>query len=251
MNPSDKMQLLKNYSNRRKADGVSAIEIGHSLVRDNLESSLSEDDETKQPSVSIRNDASVNGKKLMLDSEPYKFDTVVLDTPDIDLDDDDFRPLSFNTKVMSADEQSKSTYEEIKQFIMSIDCSRGLESAYAEFDNTLLSMSSDASSDLTNSQILILVSTMIVKLEELNSYNYPELDLNAVKDKLDNEGKRAVTSNNFEQYFFTSFFTHYQTIELEQFNKLKETYSSKIEQFSNFQQKKGEMLMTLLKWLIN
>ena len=251
MNPSDKMQLLKNYRNRKKTSDAPSVEIGESVLLSNLEGGDSSKPESEvDNSIVKRNDIKTNGKKLLLEQESFSFETVVSDVPDFD-DDDGFKPLTFSANVMSEEENSRNIYEELKQSIMSIDCTKGPDHAYAELDSMLLSMSEESSNELTNSQLLILVSTMIVKLEELNSYNYPELNLHEVKSKLDSDGKRAATSSNFEQYFFTSFFTYYQTIELEQFNKLKSVYNSNIEQFSNFQQKKGEMLMTLLKWLIN
>lgn len=242
MSPSAKMELLKKYNEDRKArnKGISANEGKLDEIRET---------DVEEKEQVLRNDINRNGKSFIF-NESISFDKVVIDDSIFE-DDSDFRPISFSANVTSVDEKTKTTYEDIKQSIISIDCTKGLDTAYKELDANLLSMSDNASSNLTNSQLLILVSTMIVKLEELNSYNYPELDLNEVKVKLDADGRRAVTSSNFDTYFFTSFFTHYQTIELEQFNKLKSVYSSNIEQFSNFQQKKGEMLMTLLKWLIN
>ena len=237
MRPSDKMQLLKSYRNKTRAV------VNSESVLDEIKPVV----ESKTPV--LRNDANVTGKELHFDSAPLRFEATVQE-PILD-DDFGFKPLSFGANVTASEEQSKDIYEELKQAIMSIDCTRGLEHAYKELDDMLTKMSDDASEELTNSQLLVLVSTMIIKLEELNSYNYPELDLTEVKNKLDSDGKRAATFVNFEEYFFTSFFTHYQTIELQQFTELKSRYNSDIEGFSNFQQKKSEMLMTLLKWLIN
>lgn len=241
MSPSAKMELLKKYNANMKARNRGEL-------NNKPEDSLKPIEDYSKETI-LRNDINRNGKEFIFDDK-LTFDKVVIDDS-VFQDDNEFRPISFGANVASIEETTKTTYEDIKQSIVSIDCSKGLDYAYKELDNSLLNMSANASSNLTNSQLLILVSTMIVKLEELNSYNYPELDLNEVKAKLDSDGKRAVTSSNFDTYFFTSFFNHYQTIELEQFNKFKSVYSSSIEQFSNFQKKKGEMLMTLLKWLIN
>lgn len=248
MTPSDKMQMLRNYRDKSKKAAIPNVEIGESKVLSGINEHIAEEAPKAQVSPLLRNDALTNGKKLQLDTETYKYTTVVGETDEFD---DVFKPLSFNMNYTTEEKPSRSLYEEIKQSIMSIDCTKGLEEAYSELDNLLAHMSEDTSSELTNSQILILVSTMIVKLEELNSYNYPELSLGSVKERLDSEGKKAVYSSQFNMYFFEEFFTYYQSIELEQFNKLKENYSSSIEKFSEFQQKKGEMLMTLLKWLIN
>lgn len=241
MSPSAKMELLKKYNANMKARN--RVELNNKT-----EESLKPVKDDSKETV-LRNDINRNGKEFIFDDK-LTFDKVVIDDS-VFQDDNEFRPISFGANVASIEETTKTTYEDIKQSIISIDCTKGLDYAYKELDNSLLNMSANASSNLTNSQLLILVSTMIVKLEELNSYNYPELDLHEVKVKLDSDGKRAVTSSNFDTYFFTSFFNHYQTIELEQFNKFKSVYSSSIEQFSDFQKKKGEMLMTLLKWLIN
>lgn len=188
------------------------------------------------------------------DNKQFSFKPVISDSASFmeDIDEvSDFQPLSLANKIAAEEADNTDLYDELLKSIKSIDSKKDVNEVFVRFDNLLKRMSCYDSSILSNSQLLILVSNMIVKLEEFNKENYPELSLNSAMRKLKNEGKAAVMSGNIKKFFFEDFFNYYQDIELEQFSKYKTKYSEKVNQFSEFQQQKSRMLMVLLKWLLD
>lgn len=178
---------------------------------------------------------------------------VATDFFDEDEEDDDliFRPKEFSRRTEEREKDTINLYEELKSRISDIDCSVDVDSIYEQFDNILKSLSSCSNEDLTNSQVVILVSTMITKLEEMNKHNYPEIKLADVKNKLTSEGNQAINSGSVKDFFFERFYKYYDDIEFKQFSSLTEKYMDRLEQFSEFQKKKSHMLITLLKWLLD
>lgn len=251
MSQVDKMELLRKFRKGGvKLNTGSAVSIGTPKV--DIADICSEPDEPKEVSYS-RPDANVNGKEFVPEKPKFEFKLDGFEGLG-DLGEEEmeiFKPLSFNSEVIKKDENTKNLYEDIKQSIISIDCTKGLEHAYSELDRILKHISDTASDELTNNQLLVLISTMIVKLEELNSYNYPEIDLTSVKNMLNTEGQRAIYNNSFDGFFFEKFYTYYQSVELEQYTRLRDKYKGVINEFTEFQQKKSDMLMILLKWLID
>lgn len=252
MSPSEKMKLLKFYRDKQKgsSSSVKQVEIGESKVGSYI-GNIETVSESEIAHKATRPDINDNGKKFEIQEDDV-FDFSTVGSTVVDFDDDGlFKPMQFMNEVVDKDENTRNVYEDLKSDILSIDCTKGLDFAYSELDRVLNSVSDIGSSGLTNNQLLVLISSMIIKLEELNSMNYPEIVLDDVRDKLNRDGKKASFNNTMGEFFFVDFFRYYQTVELEQFDKLKTKYSDELQKFSEFQQKKSDMLMTLLKWLIN
>lgn len=256
MPTNDKLKLLKNYKNRTgRSDKAEQVEIGKpkaeaSRFNNAFDTSLSTVEVSGKHEF-IRDSGYIEPKEV--DREVVSFSPVFNAdiSMNLGIDDSVFRPMAFTQNFTVAENNTKELYEEIKNAIVNIDCAGGLEMSYRQFDNLLQRLSDCDSGELTNSQLLILISSMITKLEELNSYNYPEIDLKLVQSKLEVDGNKAVYNNTMDAYFFEEFYRYYQNVELDQFNNLKDRYINNIRQFSEFQQKKGAMLMCLLKWLMS
>lgn len=245
MSPKDKFKLLHSYQKR------TGIEIGKQTK---IELEGSDESSNKDSITEDLTNATVEEKLAfkpqIVEDFITSFSDVSLDGDNAD-DDDTFQPMSFSRRVDREEENTEELYNDVKDRIINIDCSRGLTEAYEQFDSVLNRLALFGSGSLTNSQLIILVSSMITKLEELNKYNYPEITLDPVKIKLAKDGEKAVYNNSLNEYFFEAFYKYYQDIELEQFNAHSSQYKDTIAEFSEFQRKKSKMLMTLLKWLVS
>ena len=236
MASKEKLKLLKAYKDTTAKKEIAEVESSDNVESIQQSDSYDAEDTTEVPMAKVRFQPVVDLDFTSQDDDEYE--------------DYIFKPIKLNNNLTVEEENTRDLYEEVKQMIDSIDCEHGIDIAYRQFDDVLKTISDYNSGELTNNQLLILISAMILKLEVLNQHNYPEVDLTKVKDKLDKDGNTAVVSNKLDKYFFESFHKYYQTIELEQFKSLRDKYSSGLQEFSNFQMKKSEMLMLLLKWLI-
>mgnify|MGYP001046982271 CR=1 FL=1 len=265
----ERLNLLRKYGERTgrsydaenitkpKIDGnddiIPEVEIGIPLARDSNDYTI--DNSVNKNKMSVKSIQKKDNIEELI-SKSYK--SLINSEISSDLfyssdEDDDliFKPKEFSRKTEEMEKNKINLYEEIKDRILNIDCSVEMNDVYAQFDSILKSLSNCTNEYLTNSQVVILVSTMITKLEDMNKHNYPELELNGVKDKLNREGLQAMGSGSMREFLFESFYKYYDDIEFKQFTNLTEKYYDRLEQFSEFQKKKSHMLITLLKWLLD
>lgn len=266
----ERLNLLKKYSERTGKqinvdavtnngdsgdnDGaIQAIELGVPLSEVNT--GLNKIEESSKR----RNPVRIERTRLNIDEEINKSYAKAFDSnsskglfsDDDDDDDITFKPSSMSKKIEEEEKNKINLYEELKKRISDIDCSKNINFVYEQLDNILKSLSDCSNEDLTNSQVVILVSTMITKIEEMNQYSYPEIELDSVKNKLNTEGSRAISSGNVRNFLFESFYKYYTQVELKQFTNLTDKYVDKLDDFSEFQKKKSDMLVILLKWLLD
>lgn len=260
MTMEEKLSLMKAYKNKSGKDLTTSIEIGESLVNANMSNinvDMAKDSADTKIEIGESYESAVpdvvgRGQSVTTHEEREQAKPMPLDFSDFFDDEDDmFKPMSFTKTVNEEEQTTQVLYESIKQMINDIDCTGSSSEAFTNFDIVLKEISDYNKGDLTNSQLLILISLMITKLEELNKSNYPEISLSEVKYKLDTDGNKAVCRNEFDKCFFESFYSYYLDVEMKQFKELTDKYEDNLEDFVRFQTKKSDMLMTLLKWLLH
>lgn len=147
--------------------------------------------------------------------------------------------------------KSEELYNRLKELIFNIKCDDGINSAYKQFDDMLSGLVSLDKGSLTNSQLIVLVSLMITKLDELNKMNYPEMTLESVSKEIETNGHKALYSSKEIAYFFEGFYDYYTEEEWKQFEKAKKMYCGRENELKKFQMGKQKILHDLLSWLIS